>query len=661
MRRLGRPFPMLLLLTLGLGLATEPRLAHAVGPVIAVPASAELLPRNTLPLASFRMPEPFLTATKRTAPNDGVSNLKWFLSDRSPFDTPPTRVPALKIAAGPRSQRARSEGFQEESEPAIVPLPAVGLTLEPAAETLPIPALGATKTQEMPADVAEAVKMLLRKDAPRLPTSAADNTPIPKSPTNLPPAVASAVKLLGNPATKAAPPRTIAELADDRPDPNRTSKLAAVNKAIDELNKSIVKDTPAAKPMGETPPLINVPYAPIPGAASEDQDATKAAIAKAAAQVLGQLPEPPQTLPAMIPIVETPPPVVPTSCATCGRNLGIRDALHDLKHTSDSIGGCASCGGGWRCAPGHKPCEPCEAHDGPLGRLFCDFYECLCCPDPCYEPTWRQIPNAALFVDGARPVTQTEVRWNGFRNGHFPDRSEYLFARADGKGRGPMVLAGRLPGGPINYDDLILITETAKDKLSAIIEMPYRAVSPYSYAHGAGFGDMAIGTKTLLFDCELLQVSLQMKTYLPIGNAFKGVGTGHVSLEPSLLFALKLHKECYLQGQVSEWIPIGGDPAYMGSILHSHFSCNHVIHRFGPDIPVVGTMELNTYSFQDGAYTDPVLGAFQKSSGTTYVSAGPGIRLFFCDKLDIGFGAALSLTGDHFARQMYRTSVRFRF
>src|SRR5262249_44573415 len=158
-----------------------------------------------------------------------------------------------------------------------------------------------------------------------------------------------------------------------------------------------------------------------------------------------------------------------------------------------------------------------------------------------------------------------------------------------------------------------------------------RANDRDNYPHGAGFGDMALGTKTLLCDCELMQFSMMMKTYLPLGNAFKGAGTGHLTLEPSLLFAVKLTDDCYIQGQFSEWIPIGGDPNYAGSVFHTHFSVNDVLYRFGPDFPLVGTFETNTFSFQDGAYTDPVLGPYQSASKMTYVSLGPGLRLMFCD------------------------------
>ena len=44
--------------------------------------------------------------------------------------------------------------------------------------------------------------------------------------------------------------------------------------------------------------------------------------------------------------------------------------------------------------------------------------------------------------------------------------------------------------------------------------------------------------------------------------ATKGVGTGHVSLEPSLLAAIKVSSVSYLQGQIGHRFPLGGDQQY---------------------------------------------------------------------------------------------------
>jgi hypothetical protein len=197
--------------------------------------------------------------------------------------------------------------------------------------------------------------------------------------------------------------------------------------------------------------------------------------------------------------------------------------------------------------------------------------------------------------------------------------------------------------------------------VSMIFEMPYRTVDPVYGNYAAGFGDMNIAMKTLLFDCELLQVSMIMRTYIPTGNFTNGLGVGHVSLEPSLVWGIKLCPETYMQGQVAEWIPIGGTPGYQGSILHYHFSLNQTLVRILPNVPLVGTMEFNGWSFQGGSYTDPFLGPYQMAGGYTYASGGAGLRLFICDKIDFGFAFALALTPQHFADQLYRSEFRFRY
>ena len=76
-----------------------------------------------------------------------------------------------------------------------------------------------------------------------------------------------------------------------------------------------------------------------------------------------------------------------------------------------------------------------------------------------------------------------------------------------------------------------------------------------------------------------------------MGNAGKFLGTGHVSLEPSLLTSVKLLPETYFQGQLSQWCPIAADPNWGGSVMHYHGSINHVLYRCTPDIPLIGVLE----------------------------------------------------------------------
>ena len=76
---------------------------------------------------------------------------------------------------------------------------------------------------------------------------------------------------------------------------------------------------------------------------------------------------------------------------------------------------------------------------------------------------------------------------------------------------------------------------------------------------------------------------------------------------------------------------------------------------------LIGTLEVLGYSFQDGAYTDPIAGSNQKLSGQTFVSVAPGGRLFYCDKFDMGIGGAFGVTGKYYAQNQFRLEFRYRY
>jgi hypothetical protein len=172
--------------------------------------------------------------------------------------------------------------------------------------------------------------------------------------------------------------------------------------------------------------------------------------------------------------------------------------------------------------------------------------------------------------------------------------------------------------------------------------------------------DMNLGVKTVLLDRELLLVTTQFRTFIPIGNFTAGLGTGHVSLEPSLMTALKLTPKCYLQTQLAEWIPLGGAPGFEGAVFHYHFALNHTLIHQGDCVHVVGTAELNGYSFR-GQFTDFPSDKAVGLGGRNYANAGPGLRVMFCDRCDIGVGMAFGFGNGHGPAQLYRTEFRLRF
>ena len=144
----------------------------------------------------------------------------------------------------------------------------------------------------------------------------------------------------------------------------------------------------------------------------------------------------------------------------------------------------------------------------------------------------------------------------------------------------------------------------------------------------------------------------------------KGLGTGHVSLEPGLLWTVKLAKDTYYQAEIAEWIPVGGNTNYAGGVLHYHNSVNHVLCRPSNAVQFVGSAEFFGYTFHSGQFSNPQ--DVQPTNGTgsageTALYAGAGLRMVVCDKIDFGGAAAFELTNHVMAQQIYRVEFRWRF
>jgi hypothetical protein len=348
-----------------------------------------------------------------------------------------------------------------------------------------------------------------------------------------------------------------------------------------------------------------------------------------------------------IPTTPTDGGVTPAGCSTCGGGLFGGD------------GGCAGCGGcgSGQCSPSRRSCDCCCSSDTCLGRFVNGLYQCVCCPDPCYDPQWLPIADAAFFVDAARPVTQMRLRVDQSWGMNGPDRAEYFWARIGKKG----------PSQPVNSIDvseLRFYTEAAAGRAGISFEMPYRRIE--GDFQSSGFADITIGTKAMLLDCQLMQITFGFKTFIPSGSPSKGLSTGHVSLEPSLLWALRLAPTTYLQAQTSLWIPLGGDSDFQGNVFHYHLSLNQILWKPCNDLQLIGTLEYNGWAIINGDQTDVTAFAINSNNagvnaGSHLASIGPGLRLFICDKIDVGIGSAFALTNNHWADEMIRIDFRWRF
>ncbi len=317
-----------------------------------------------------------------------------------------------------------------------------------------------------------------------------------------------------------------------------------------------------------------------------------------------------------------------------------------------SFGFCDYCGCG--CNSG-SCCDDCNS-TGRLGRFGRAIYRGLCCPDPCYKPVWTPLADAAFFTTAVRPVNQQRFRWDYAEDLMRPDRAEYFWARTTDSGKGP-----RPTPFAIDYDELSHYVEVAHGSFGASFEYRYRSLDADG-AHAAGFGDLTIGTKTLLFDTSLVQFAFQFLTHVPAGVANEGLGVGHVSLEPGAVLGFNLTPNSYLQAEFNEWIPLGGDADYAGAVFRYNVAYNHVVARLMPGVPIIGVVEMNGWRFQDGAYTDvTVVPQFQPASGESYLHGAAGVRMFLCDRADMGVSYSTPVTSNGWAETWIRSELRVRY
>lgn len=366
------------------------------------------------------------------------------------------------------------------------------------------------------------------------------------------------------------------------------------------------------------------------------------------------------------------PAVVQAACSTCSGllgSLGSPGSPGGLPPTGQGFGtpGPGNCGG--CCYPGRDSCCDC-CSDNCLGNFLCGIYKCICGPDPCYEPSWIAAANNAFFVDSPRPVTQTTLRWDNAWDITRADRAEYLFARFRA-GASPGAGVAGIPRS-IDVHELNSIMEVGTNKFSVAVSVPYRhlefndPITTPPLGSQSGFADMNIATKSVLLDCELLLLTFGFKTTIPTGSPTQGLGIGHVALEPSLIWALKLTPDTYFQGQLAYWIPIAGDREFQGNIFHCHGSLNHVLCRPLTNIQIIGSLEANEWTVINGNYTvtdglaadgSPLIARAENSMFST----GAGVRAVICNKIDFGVGSAFSLTGNRWAEEVIRAEFRWRF
>lgn len=247
------------------------------------------------------------------------------------------------------------------------------------------------------------------------------------------------------------------------------------------------------------------------------------------------------------------------------------------------------------------------------------------------------------YIDPAIPANQIRFRYDAAFNNVKPSRAEFFWPLGPPRGPGPGAETS------LDYQDASIYLERAfTPGFSVFGELPFRQHNPTLVDNSAGLSDANLGLKLVLqSDCESV-TTFQLRTYVPSGDADRGLGNGHVSLEPGLLFYRRLRPRLAFEGEVRDWIPIGGTDGIEGNVLRYGIGATYELtdpcdcRRLAAVIETVGWTVLDGQSAVTTA--PPVATQLVSAVGDTIVNAKVGLRWRWnaCSDLYVGYGRALT-------------------
>jgi hypothetical protein len=257
-------------------------------------------------------------------------------------------------------------------------------------------------------------------------------------------------------------------------------------------------------------------------------------------------------------------------------------------------------------------CDCCREQGGPLARRFPTFGMV----DEGGGIGRERLMFSQFEIDVTQPQNQFQFRIDlasGFR---MPDRAEYFFA---GPARGP------LPETSVDYQDLRFLMELGGPAFSVATEIPIRILDPVRNPNTAGLSDLNLTTKTVLMTGNDWQLTQIFRTYFNTGSPGKGLGTGHISIEPGMLARYRASDTFYWHGAVQYWVPLGGDPLHSGEILKYGVGWSHLLYD-SDTFAIIDSFEVVGWTVLDGQRLDPATGIALPVDGEGVIHCYPGIR-----------------------------------
>jgi hypothetical protein len=269
--------------------------------------------------------------------------------------------------------------------------------------------------------------------------------------------------------------------------------------------------------------------------------------------------------------------------------------------------------------------------------------------------------SATGYIDNAIVGSQLRIRGDSAFNVNSPDRAEFFYAKCGCYRFLPSNHPAFDPDAPgpggadqveqnLYFQELHLEAELrVGDRFSVSADLPTRSLQPESVARATGIGDIKVGFKYAVGATEDRYLTLQFKTSIPSGNARRGLGTNHTSIEPAFLYHQRLPAGFSLAGQAGLWHPIGGsagiptsgDEKFAGGIIIYGIGASQDVYD-GANFRLTPVVELVGWRVLNGFQTSTTLPA--DADGLNIANLKVGVRMDSGgpSSFYIGFGKALT-------------------
>lgn len=292
------------------------------------------------------------------------------------------------------------------------------------------------------------------------------------------------------------------------------------------------------------------------------------------------------------------------------------------------------------------------------------------------------------YIDNAIVGNQFQVRFDAIYDVDRPDRAEFFYAKcgcfrevgADPAAPGPAPsLNGRDPlttkfvETSVDAYRLSLDLEYAfSDKFSVFANLPFTSLHPEVNSNAFGVGDIQAGLKYALLVSPRRYLTFQLRAYAPSGDAKRGLGTDHWSVEPGLLYFDQIGARTTLAAELRYFYSIDGSSGrgtgfsddFHGNVLRYGVGMSH---EFGwsPTIKVAPVVELVGWYIFDGlesVSTDGTASTFMvKEASGSIVNLKLGARIRFGEKDSIYVGVGHALTQKDWYENVVRVEYRRAF